>query len=65
MKIYDNGTVRDMTTDEIAERERILAEMPAPSEPAPPTLDERVGALETSAAEMSEALNMILTGVVE
>jgi len=45
-------------------------EMPEPEpEPEPgegePTLDERVTTLEESSAEMTEALEMILTGVTE
>lgn len=41
--------------------------LPEPEpEPEPtPTLDERVTTLETSSAEMSEALDMILSGVTE
>ena len=33
--------------------------------PDPPTLEDRVGNLETSTTELQEALNMILTGVTE
>lgn len=33
--------------------------------PDPPTLEDRVGNLETSTTELQEALDMILTGVTE
>ena len=33
--------------------------------PAAPTLEERVGTLETDTADLAEALDMILSGVVE
>lgn len=45
MKICENGTIRDMTTEEIAELEKLAAEMEAM--PAPePTAEERIAALE-------------------
>ena len=54
MKICENGIIRDMTVEEIAEIERLAAEQPAPE----PTAEERIAVLE-------EALNMLLSGVTE
>ena len=59
MKIYDNGIIRDMTTEEIAEIKKIEAEMPAPE----PTPEERIAALEKDNAELREALEALLSGV--
>ena len=42
MKICENGFIREMTTDEIAEFERQRAEMPEPE----PTAEERLNKLE-------------------
>ena len=62
MKICENGTIRDMTTEEIAELEKLAAEMEAM--PAPePTSEERIAALEQDNAELREALDALLTGV--
>ena len=58
MKIYENGILRDMTAEEIAEIERLAAEMPAP-EPSP---EERITALEKDNAELREALELLLSG---
>ena len=41
-KININGVIREMTAEEIAEMERIQAEMPQPE----PTPEERIAALE-------------------
>ena len=54
MKICENGIIRDMTAEEIAELEALAAEQPAPE----PTAEERITTLE-------EALNMLLSGVTE
>lgn len=54
MKICENGIIRDMTVEEIAEFEALAAEQPAPE----PTAEERIAVLE-------EALNMLLSGVAE
>ena len=54
MKICENGIIRDMTAEEIAELEQLAAEQPAPE----PTAEERIAVLE-------EALNMLLSGVTE
>lgn len=59
MKIYENGILRDMTAEEIAEIERLAAEMPV----LEPTLEERIAALEKDNAELREALEALLRGV--
>ena len=48
MKIYENGIIREMTTEEIAEMERLQAEMLAPE----PTAEERLAALEEAMLEL-------------
>jgi hypothetical protein len=58
-KINDNGIVREMTAEEIAEMERMAAEMPQPD----PTPEERLAKLEAENADLKEALNMLLSGV--
>lgn len=59
MKIYDNGIIREMTAEEIAEIEKLAAEMPAP-EPSP---EERIAALEKDNAELREAIEALISGV--
>lgn len=59
MRICENGTIRDMTAEEIAELEKLAAEAPAPE----PTAEERIAALEQDNAELREALDALLTGV--
>lgn len=54
MKICENGIIREMTAEEIAELERLAAELPAPE----PTAEERIAALE-------EALDLLLSGATE
>ena len=54
MKICENGIIRDMTAEEIAEFERLAAVQLTPEPPA----EERIATLE-------EALNMLLSGVTE
>lgn len=62
MKVYENGILRDMTTEEVTEFEKLAAEMEAM--PAPePTAEERIAALEQDNAELREALDALLTGV--
>lgn len=62
MRIYENGAIRDMTAAEIAEFEKLAAEMAAM--PAPePTAEERIAALEKDNAELRDALDALLTGV--
>lgn len=53
-KININGVTREMTDEEIAEMERMQAEMPPPE----PTPEERI-------AELEEALNLLLSGVTK
>ena len=48
MKININGLTREMTAEEIAEFERIQAELPKPE----PTPEERLDALETTTDDM-------------
>lgn len=59
MKIYENGIYRDMTTEEVAEFEKLAAEAPAPE----PTPEERIAALEKDNAELREAMEALLSGV--
>lgn len=59
MKICENGILRDMTAEEIAELEKLAAEAPAPE----PTAEERIAALEKDNAELRDALDALLTGV--
>lgn len=60
-KINDNGITREMTAEEVAEMERMMAEMPMPE----PTPEERLTALEQENAYLKEALEMLLAGVTE
>ena len=63
MRIYENGAIRDMTADEVAEFKKLAAEMAAM--PAPePTPEERIAALEKDNAELRDALDALLTGVM-
>lgn len=48
MKICENGVMRDMTPEEIAELEELAAEAPAPE----PTAEDRLAALEAAMLEM-------------
>lgn len=59
MRIYQNGIIRDMTAEEVAEFEQLAAEQPAPE----PTPEERIAALEQDNAELRDALEALLTGV--
>lgn len=59
MRIYENGTIRDMTAEEVAELEKLATEMPAPE----PTPEERIAALEKDNAELREAMEALLSGV--
>lgn len=59
MRICENGIYRDMTAEEIAEFEKLVAEQPTP-EPSP---EERIAALEQDNAELRDALEALLTGV--
>ena len=59
MKICENGIIRDMTAEEIAELEKLATEAPAPE----PTPEERIAALEKDNAELREAMEALLSGV--
>lgn len=59
MKICENGIIRDMTAEEVAELEKLAAEMPAPE----PTAEERIAALEQDNAELRDALDALISGV--
>ena len=59
MKICENGVIRDMTAEEVAELEKLAAEMPAPE----PTPEERIAALEKDNAKLREAMEALLSGV--
>ena len=59
MRICENGIIRDMTPEEVAELEKLATEMPAP-EPSP---EERIAALEQDNAELRDAMEALLTGV--
>ena len=61
MKICDNGIIRDMTDEEIAELEKLATEMPEPE----PTAEERIAALEQDNAELRSALEALISGVTE
>ena len=56
MKICENGIIRDMTAEEVAELEKLVAEIPAPE----PTPEERIAALEKDNAELREAIETLL-----
>lgn len=59
MKIYENGKYRDMTSEEIAEMERMMAQMP---QPEPDPMEERLSKLEQENAYLTEALEALLSG---
>lgn len=52
MKICENGIIRDMSPEEIAELERQQAEVPEPV----PTPDERIAELEAQNQVLTECL---------
>jgi hypothetical protein len=54
MKACENGKYRDLTPEEVAEMERMAAEMPEPE----PTPEERI-------AELEAAMELLLSGVTE
>lgn len=60
MRICENGIIRDMTAEEVAELEKLATEMPAPA--PEPTAEERIAALEKDNAELREAMEALLTG---
>lgn len=66
MIIYDGNTREvsfaedaQLTAEEIAELEKLAAEVPTPE----PTAEERIAALEKDNAELRDALDALLTGV--
>ena len=59
MKIFENGVVRDMTAEEVAEMEKLATEIPAPE----PTPEERIAALEQNNAELREVMDALIIGV--
>lgn len=59
MRIYENGKIRDMTAEEVAEFEKMVADQPAPE----PTPEERIAVLEKNNAELREAMEALLSGV--
>lgn len=61
MKKYINGEYIDMTPEEIAELDKLAAEVPAPK----PTPEERIAALEQDNAESRAALEALISGVTE
>lgn len=52
MKICENGAIRDMSPEEIAEIERAIAEAPEPE----PTPDDRIAELEAQNQVLTECL---------
>lgn len=58
MKICENGIIRDMTAEEVAELEKLATEMLAPE----PTPEERIASLEQDNAELRDALEALLLG---
>lgn len=61
MKICENGIIRDMTAEEVAELEKLAAEVPAPAPELTP--EERIAALEQDNAELREAMEALLSVV--
>lgn len=59
MKININGVTREMTAEEIAEMERMMAQMP---QPEPDPMEERLAKLEQENAYLTEALEALLSG---
>ena len=59
MKKCINGEYIAMTAEEIAELEKLAAEVPTPE----PTAEERIAALEKDNAELRDALDALISGV--
>lgn len=55
MKICENGVIRDMSPEEIAEIERAIAEAPEPE----PTPEDRIAELEAQNQELTEFLEQM------
>ena len=60
MKKYINGKYIDMTAEEVAAWEQSIAYTPPPE----PTPEERIAALEKDNAELREAMDALLLGVM-
>ena len=60
-KININGVTREMTAEEIAEMERMQAELPQPE----PSTEEKIAAQAQEIADLKEALTMLLEGVTD
>jgi hypothetical protein len=55
VKICENGVIRDMSPEEIAELERAIAEAPEPE----PTPEDRIAELEAQNQELTEFLEQM------
>lgn len=60
-KININGITREMTAEEVAEMERLAAEMPTPE----PSAEQRLAEQEQEITYLKEALTLLLEGVTE
>lgn len=60
-KIDDNGIIREMTAEEVAEMERMEAETPE----AELTPEEQIERQAQEIAELKEALELLLSGATE
>lgn len=61
MKKVVNGVYYDMTAEDIAEMERLTAQLP----PVQPSEAERIAALEEDNVTLKKALELLLSGEVE
>ena len=61
MKINDNGVTREMTSEEVAEMERMQEEIP----PVVLSTEAKLAAQAQEIADLKEALTMLLEGVTE
>lgn len=59
VKICENGIYRDMSAEEVAKFEKLVAEQPEPE----PTPEERIAALEKGNIELRDAIEALLSGV--
>lgn len=56
-KVMENGVVREMTPEEVAEMERLAASLPPPE----PTPEEHIAALEKALAERDVIITELIT----
>lgn len=56
-----DGVYLDMTAEEVAEMERLAAELPPPE----PSAEERLAKQAQEIADLKEALELLLSGVTE